>query len=533
MKTLPKGFEKFAKTGQATKAQSGFNSVIYTRVSTKEQADTNLSLQTQKKACEGFAAKNGYSVVAYFGGTFESAKSDERKEFKRMLDFVKKSRERISHIIVYSVDRFSRSGANAIFIASELQKVGISITSVTQPMDASTASGSLQQNIHFIFSEYDNQIRKEKCMAGMKEKLASGHWLGRPPFGYDTITTNGERRIVVNAKGKLLRKAFEWKANEGLLNVEIVERLAKFGLTLHHQKISTAFANPFYCGLISHNFLNGELVEGKHEKLVSKELFLRVNKEQSLNASGWKVFDENEHLPLKRFLHCQQCGKPLRGYMVKKKKIHYYKCGTTGCCVNESAKRLHQEFYGMLTNFTIDEKYVPVLRHQLEATVLKHNEDKQAEIELVVRDSKELSQKMERLEERYINEELNRDLFDKFMSKFKDEQAELQKRYETLREKTSNLQKEIETSLKIATKLPEFWLNSNYNTKHKIQQIVYPEGIFYDKKNRGCRTNRVNEVLNLIGYFRMAYEQKRNGIDNSKVEQSRLVPRAGVEPACQ
>ncbi|MDC1435049.1 recombinase family protein, partial [Flavobacteriaceae bacterium] len=53
------------------------NAIIYTRVSTKEQADTNTSLETQKKYCENYAKSNGYKVVDYFGGTYESAKSDE------------------------------------------------------------------------------------------------------------------------------------------------------------------------------------------------------------------------------------------------------------------------------------------------------------------------------------------------------------------------------------------------------------------------------------------------------------------------
>src|ERR1700689_4702227 len=108
-------FKTFAKGSLKAKAK-GSNCVIYTRVSTKEQADNNLSLDTQKKACEIYAKKSGYQTLGYFGGTYERAKNDERKEFTNMLSFVKKSRDKISHIIVYSVDRFSRSGANAIYL---------------------------------------------------------------------------------------------------------------------------------------------------------------------------------------------------------------------------------------------------------------------------------------------------------------------------------------------------------------------------------------------------------------------------------
>src|ERR1043165_1578139 len=131
-------FKTFAKGSHRTKAK-GSNCVIYTRVSTKEQADNNLSLDTQKKACEIFAKKGNLQIMGYYGGTYESAKTDERKEFNNMLSFVKKSREKISHIIVYSVDRFSRSGANAIYIAEKLKREGVSVFSITQPSDSTTA----------------------------------------------------------------------------------------------------------------------------------------------------------------------------------------------------------------------------------------------------------------------------------------------------------------------------------------------------------------------------------------------------------
>lgn len=73
---------KFEKGNEVLNMNLSNNCVIYTRVSTKEQADNNLSLETQKKGCEAYVVKNRYSVLAYFGGTYESAATDERKEFQ-------------------------------------------------------------------------------------------------------------------------------------------------------------------------------------------------------------------------------------------------------------------------------------------------------------------------------------------------------------------------------------------------------------------------------------------------------------------
>ena len=68
-------FKQFATKSE--KYSERKNAIIYTRVSTKEQAETNTSLETQKKLCEQYAKNNNYIVKAYFGGTYESAKSDD------------------------------------------------------------------------------------------------------------------------------------------------------------------------------------------------------------------------------------------------------------------------------------------------------------------------------------------------------------------------------------------------------------------------------------------------------------------------
>lgn len=288
-------FDQFAK-GKSSHLKRTNNCVIYTRVSSKEQ-ELGYSLETQRKACEEYANKTQYSVMGIFGGTYESAKTDERKEFNRMLSFVKKSREKISYIIVYSVDRFSRSGANAIYIKDQLRDQGIYLVAVTQPGDASTSSGDFQQNIQIIFSQYDNQLRREKCMAGVKEALLKGEWCHKAPYGYDEIKENGKRKIVINEKGKLLQRAFYWKATERITHTEISERLGTLGLKLDEKRLSGYFRNPFYCGLMAHSALKGQLAEGNQEKMVSKEIFLKVNEILSENRHGYSCHEEAEDIP--------------------------------------------------------------------------------------------------------------------------------------------------------------------------------------------------------------------------------------------
>jgi site-specific DNA recombinase len=150
----------FARFGKTSNVNANYNqiktAVAYTRVSSKEQADKNLSLDFQLKAIQDNAARNNIAITQYFGGTYESAKTDGRKEFQRMLEYIKKNKGKITHILVYTLDRFSRTGGGAIKLAQELrEKYGVEVYAVTQPTDTSNPSGVLQQSIHFIFSQYD------------------------------------------------------------------------------------------------------------------------------------------------------------------------------------------------------------------------------------------------------------------------------------------------------------------------------------------------------------------------------------------
>jgi DNA invertase Pin-like site-specific DNA recombinase len=90
-------FSKWIKRPEKSVLTSIYKTaVVYTRVSSKEQAENNLSLEFQKKSIEDYARRNDIKIAEYFGGTYESAKTDGRKEFKRMLDYVRVNKKRIT-----------------------------------------------------------------------------------------------------------------------------------------------------------------------------------------------------------------------------------------------------------------------------------------------------------------------------------------------------------------------------------------------------------------------------------------------------
>ncbi len=503
---------KFAKGAEVAKLRKSNNCVIYTRVSTKEQADNNLSLETQRKGCEAYVVKHGYDVLSYFGGTYESAASDERKQFQKMIDFSKKVKTKVSYIIVYSLERFSRTGDNAIWLSRQLRELGISIISVTQPIDTSNPSGILQQNILFLFGQYDNDLRKQKSMAGTREKLLSGHWCTKAPVGYDNVRRNGQSCIEINPTGHLLRKAFLWKANEQANNTEIVKWLAAHGYKTSLKFMGQILRNPFYCGLLSHKALGGEMVKGKHEALISKEIFLKVN-EIKYCSTGSKHSLEFEATPLKLFMKCDVCGEYMRGYLVKAKNIYYYKCDNKKkCSCNKNANQLHKVFENMLREISLQEKYIPLFKLQLKTLYNELNENRDKQNEELQKQLIDLKNKVERLEERYINEEIKTELYEKFSEKFKAESSEIMQNINACPISASNLDYYISRSLELCTKLPSLWASSNFNDKQKLQRLIFSEGIYYNKQKEQTRTTKINSIFLLNASLNKVSGQKNNGL---------------------
>jgi site-specific DNA recombinase len=485
------------------------NVVVYTRVSSKEQADKNLSLETQRKTIQDCVDRTGRNVVGFFGGTYESAKTDGRKEFQRMLEFIKKSKGKVQEIMVYALDRFSRTGGAAIKLATDLrEKYGVNINAVTQPVDTSNPSGVLSQGMHLLFSEFDNKLRSQRVVAGLKAKFEKGIWSVKPPQGYDTITVNGERKLVVNEEGRKIAKAFEWKI-QGLMNIEIMERLKAMGVKrMNKMQVQRILTNPFYCGMIAHGMLNGKVIEGKHEKLISREMFLKVNRilEGSTRFNIPHMPDDIK-LPLKVFLWCDECCKPLTGYRMKVKVRkgaeqafqYYYKCRTKGCRFNRNVREVHEKWEALLAEITIKPELIEPLLFQLERTFSDLNAENINKEKYLNERLTEVKKKMDVLEEKYfMGGEMGKETYDKFNARYKLEIAEISSELENCRTTSSNHTDLLKSALKFSSNLLIVWKMGGVGVKEKFQKLLFPEGLVYDRKNGVFRTQTINSLIAVI-----------------------------------
>ncbi|MBO6518342.1 MAG: recombinase family protein [Bacteroidia bacterium] len=472
------------------------NAVIYTRVSSKEQTE-NLSLDTQLQAILKFAQNQSYSIVSTFGGTYESAKDDEREEFQRMLNFVKRNKGEVNSILVYSFDRFSRSGANSIFLSEQLRQQGIQIVSVTQPTNTFTPSGELHQNIMMVFSHFDNQLRKQKTIAGMKERLLRGYWTGIAPKGYDYDRKQREKPLVQTPLAKVVKRAFYLKAVDGLSNAEILRKLEPLGLKVNQKSLSKIFSNPIYAGYLSNKLLDGQLVKGNHKAIVSKEIFLRANESKRQIGNRIRQTEANVNVPLKNFVLCSSCMTcRLTGYEMKARGIWYYKCSKKSCCHNVSAEKLHSMFFGLLKRMTIDKRLKPKLKLKLISHYKSLNEGKQDEVRRLKAQLIEIQKELDLLEERYALGKIQEGVYEKVSAKRLDVKQDLERKlFGLIPQNKSNIEEFVDFALNLASNLHKAWKHADVTEKTRIQNFVFPNGIIYNSVERKITARQLEVIM--------------------------------------
>ena len=518
-------FQSFAKKNSKKIARNN-KAVIYTRVSDPKQFE-NTSLESQKQLCEDFAKQNGLEIHAYFGGIYESAKTDERKAYKEMLSYVK--RRKITNIIVYSLDRYSRTGGLAIATVENLKKKGIRVLSIAQNVDSDTPTGTFMQGFHLLYSRYDNDVKSTNTIRGMRHRLRNGYFMGVAPLGYRNTRDERNKPIIVHSdKAHLIKKAFLWKANENLSNVEIVERLEKLGLKIYKQRLSDIFRNPVYCGLLTSSLIEGEVVQGIHKPIISKEIFLKVN---GVNKTKSSHNVKNDNLPLKGFASCDNCESPLTGFLVKAKGIYYYKCKTNGCSCNRNTKILHQHFKDILSIYQIDQKLINPLKKQLKNTFEYFNKSDQDNLPVLHRNLKATEEKIEKMQERYVIGEIDAELYQKFKEKFTTQKESIEQEIKNSSTLSSNLERYIENALKLFCNLHKLWELSDYTGKQKLQKLLFPEGIRYNRKKDLVQTSKVNPVMELTRCLSESFDKYKSGQKVDLTCLSACVTSAGFKPA--
>ncbi len=315
--------------------------VLYLRVSTRGQVDTDydpegISLPAQREAGKRRAAELGADIVDEYVEPGRSATTVEgRPRFQEMMARIKAERD-IDYVIVYARSRMHRNGIDAAITKRDLKAAGAVLVSIMDYTE-DNAVGNLVASVIDAVNEYQSQASGADISYKMAQKVTHGGSVGRASVGYlnvrEKIDGREVRTVVIDpVRGPLVRMAFELYATGTYGFHDLIDTLTDAGLRMRPEKRNPAGAPisiaklgvmlrcRYYLGYVLHK---GDEFRGRHEPLISQELFDRVQEVLNSQRGGGTRARVHHHY-LNGTVWCHRCQRRLMIMRGKNKRGDLY-----------------------------------------------------------------------------------------------------------------------------------------------------------------------------------------------------------------
>jgi DNA invertase Pin-like site-specific DNA recombinase len=279
-----------------------FRCAIYTRKSTEHNLDLEFnSLDAQREACEAYIksqAHEGWRLIPdhYDDGAFSGASLD-RPDLQRLLADIRSGR--INIILVYKVDRLTRSLADFAKLVELFDLHAVSFVSVTQSFNTTSSMGRLTLNVLLSFAQFEREVIGERVRDKIAASKRRGLWVGGPvPLGYASIN---KKLIVVPEDAETVRTIFACYLALGSIGA-LVEDLDRSGIRTKQRQspegrtiggvrfgvgpLAYLLKNRVYVGEVVHR---GEVHRGEHEPILDRDMFEAVQAKLAAGAVERRV----------------------------------------------------------------------------------------------------------------------------------------------------------------------------------------------------------------------------------------------------
>lgn len=273
---------------------------IYIRVSTDAQFEEGYSVEAQKEQLTAYCVSKGMKNYDYYIDGGWSGSNIERPEMEHLIKDVKDGK--ISHVIVYKLDRLSRSQKDTLYLIEDLfMPNNVDFVSLTESLDTSTPMGRAMIGILAAFAQLERENIRMRTRMGMNERVKDGYWMGggRIPYGYDYDKSRGI--LVPNKDADKVRKIYDLYI-KGYSTQSIANMLG-----LKYDKLATQILKrKSNYGVIEYN---GVEYKGRHEPIISKEIY---DKAMSAMIDRSITRTSSSDYLLTGLVYCGGCGAKMR-----------------------------------------------------------------------------------------------------------------------------------------------------------------------------------------------------------------------------
>jgi site-specific DNA recombinase len=347
---------------------------IYTRKSHEEGLDQDFnSLDAQRSAAEAYVQSQvheGWKLLPtrYDDGGFSGGNMD-RPALNALIEDIRA--RKIDCVVVYKVDRLSRSLLDFSKLISLFDECQVSFVSVTQQFNTTTSMGRLTLNILLSFAQFEREIIGERIRDKKLLTARQGKYIGgQPKLGLDIV----DRRYLINEdEAKLVRRIFKLAVQLQSCQ-KIADKLNGEGIRskVYRTKTGKTFGGTHYSGRNIYDILTdqkyisrivhkGVSYPAEHQPIIAEELFEKVRKILAANRTYTHKHQVTRFALLRRLLHCGECGslvmpawtnnhgREYRYYTCSKKvKTGYKKCSLPSLPAGELEKIVVDQLRSLL-----------------------------------------------------------------------------------------------------------------------------------------------------------------------------------------
>jgi len=311
---------------------------IYTRKSTAAGLEKDFnSLDAQREACEAHirtrVAEGWEGIPEPFDDGGYTGANTERPGFQKLMDWI--TRGQVDVVVVYKVDRLSRSLVDFAQVLDHFGRQGVGFVSVTQQFSTTDPVGRLTMNMLMSFAEFEREMITERIRDKVRAARRKGQWTGGvAPLGY---RSEKAQLLVLDDEAPWVRRVFEWYL-EGLSALGIAERLNQAGLPLKSavrkrshpwtkDVVLRMLRNRLYVGELS---CQGEFVTAIHTPLIDLETFAKVQARLEPKVRRAAGASRNPCYLVRGTLRCEACGALMTSASTfRRGRLHrYYRCST-------------------------------------------------------------------------------------------------------------------------------------------------------------------------------------------------------------
>lgn len=513
--------------------------VGYIRISSERQTN-NESPATQRDAIQRYADANNMEVVAWFEDIAKSGKNADRAGIQSMLEYCLKHRGEIDHWVVYNMKRASRDiDTYSSEVRLVLKARGVTVRSATEPSVVDTKEGRLMENLLVMLAQYDNEGRAEVTKDNMRSLALQGYWQFPSVVGYDThkvANDAGKPRPTLkqNLKAPLVRQVLERFSRGDITKAELTRYAvdiglrSKYGKKMGEDAIHKMLKNPLYAGFVTGKLTDHQLVEGKHEPIISRETF-EMN--QTLlfgkNKRKGEVHQKyNPDYPLRGEVLCMHCKQPLyasaprTGAGGKSPRYHCSRPSCKGIAKSVKASQMHDDFEDALKRIKPTDEFIKLHKEVLITEAANQLGNLNSKLAKVRSKLDHIAQQRLKATRKFNNDELTLEEKNDLMDDLDKEKLRVQEEERVLEQQQRIRESDIELALNTMRDIDKQWSNATAEAQRRFQKMLFPKGLVYDPETRRFGTTEISPL------YRLATKEK----DTEVSLNSNLVAGPGLEP---